>query len=219
MKTKTTAAKRVTWDPDMTDKKLASGLTQTSSPSPDLEPVFEMDPKVGPVQATTKVLDRRPKNRNKVAIRWARKMNNRRLAKIAKKRADDCWASLTDQCLRATLTVPVPAVAKSVPPSSDSIPDNVTDPNPDRDSTIHLDLASMPSSDPFPDLFSNQNPNDEKCLKFSTEEERCQTKNTYERCAESSVIYLDKAVSGEYDLGKPPNKPGGAWKLSTFLMF
>ena len=117
MKTKTTAAKRVTWDPDITDKNLASGLTQTSSPSPDLETVLEMDPKVGPGQTTTKVLDRRPKNRNKVAIRWAQKMNNRRLAKIAKKRADDCRASLNDQCLRATPTVPVPTVAKSLPPS------------------------------------------------------------------------------------------------------
>ena len=146
MKTKTTAAKRVTWDPDMTDKKIALGLTLTSSPSPDLEPVLEMDPKVGPGQATTNVLDRRPKNRNKVAIRWARKMNNRRLAKIAKKRADDCWASLTDQCLRATLTVPVPAVAKYVPPSSYSIPDDVIDPNQDHDSTILLYLAPMPSS-------------------------------------------------------------------------
>ena len=97
--------------------------------------------------------------------------DNRRLAKIAKKRADDCWASLHDQCLRATPTVPVPTFAKSLPPSSDLIPDDVTDPNPDRDSTIHLNLASMPSSDPFPDLFSNPNPNDEKCFEFSTEEE------------------------------------------------
>ena len=60
--------------------------------------------------------------------------------------------------------VPVPTFAKSLPPSSDSIPDDVTDPNPDQDSTILLDLASMPSSDPSPDLLSNQNPNDEKCL-------------------------------------------------------
>ena len=146
-------------------------------------------------------------------------MNNRRLAKIAKKRADDCWASLNDQCLRATPTVPVPTFAKSLTSSSDLIRDDVTDPNPDQDSTILLDLASMPSSDPFPDLLSNQNPNDEKCLEFSTEEESFQTSTTYERCAESSKIYLDKAVSGEYVLGKPPNKPGGAWKLSIFLMF
>ena len=73
MKTKTTAAKRVTWDPEMTDKNLASGLTQTSSPSPYLEPVLEIEAKAGPGQATTNVLDRRPKNKNKVAIRWAQK--------------------------------------------------------------------------------------------------------------------------------------------------
>ena len=178
-----------------------------------------MDPKLGPGQASTNLLDRRPKSRNKVAIRWARKTNNRRLAKIKKKGTDDSWASLTDQCLQATTTAPVPAVAKYLPPSSDSIPDAMTDPNPDRDSTIHLNPATKPSSDPFPDLNSNQNPNYEKCLKLSVKEESFPTTTTYERCAESSNIYLDKAVSGKYVLGKPPNKPGGAWTLSKLLMF
>ena len=42
MKTKTTAAKRVTWDPEITDKNLSSGLSQISSPSLDLEPVIEI---------------------------------------------------------------------------------------------------------------------------------------------------------------------------------
>lgn len=147
-----------------------------------------MDPRLGPGQTSTNVLDRRPKNRNKVAIRWPRKSNNRHLAVIEKKRAYDCWAYLPDQCLRVTTTAPVSAVAKSLPPASDSIPDAVTDPNPDQDSTIRLDPATMPSLDPFPDSNSNQKPNYEKCLKFSVEEESYPAITTFERYTESSKI-------------------------------
>ena len=118
MKTKTIDTKRVTWDPEITSTSIVSVSTQFSYPSPDSEPVLEMDPTLGSGQASTNVFDRRPKNRNKVAIRWARKMNNRRLAKIAKKRTDDSWASLTDKCLQSTTTAPVLAVAESLPPSS-----------------------------------------------------------------------------------------------------
>ena len=76
----------------------------------------------------------------------------------------------------------------------------------------------MPSSDPFPDLNSNLNPDYEKCLKFRVKEESSPSTTTDERYTESNIIYLDKAVSGEYVLGKPPNKPGGAGKLSKVLM-
>ena len=164
-RTKTTAAKRVTWDPEIPVSNLSSVSTQISSPSPDSDPVPDIDPHLGPGQTSTHVLHRRQQPRNKVAIRWARKITNRCLAKTEKKRAYDSWDYLWDQCLPATTTAPLSAVIKSLPPASDPVPDADIDQNPSRAPTMHPDPAPISTLKPFPDSNSNQKPDYEECLK------------------------------------------------------
>ena len=148
-RTKTKLAKRATWDPEIPVTNLSSVSTQISSSSPDSDPASGINPGLGPGQVSTNVLHRRRETRSKVTIRWAGKITNRRLAKIEKKKAYDTWDYLREKSLPATTTAPFSAAVKSLPPTSDPVPDADTYQNPGRAPTICPDPAPI-STYPFP---------------------------------------------------------------------
>ena len=163
-RTKTKLAKRATWDPEIPVTNLSSVSTQISSSSPDSDPASGINPGLGPGQVSTNVLHRRRETRSKVTIRWAGKITNRRLAKIEKKKAYDTWDYLREKSLPATTTAPFSAAVKSLPPTSDPVPDADTYQNPGRAPTICPDPAPI-STYPFPDSNSNQSQTTRSILK------------------------------------------------------